>query len=180
MTQNYINLFSVKGGQGVSTTAVLLAKQYAQNGQTVLLVDRPNGDLPALLALGDNDEHLRKVNDSVSLLITDREDSIPLDQHDVVIRDGGGIAFGATNLLVTHPDYVSLRHAVKNESVHFAHGFIIVRPADRVLSDRDVEQVLARSHIATINMTSDIARASDAGLLLIGRATADIDLPLPV
>lgn len=180
MTHTYLNLFSVKGGQGVSTTAVLLAKQYAQDGQTVLLVDRPDGDLPALLGVGESDETLREVNDSVSLLITDREDTIPLDQHDVVIRDGGGIAFGAQNLLVTLPDYVSLRHAIKDQTVQFAHGVIIVRPEGRVLSDRDVTQVIGTNHVATINMTSDIARASDAGLLLIGRVTASINLPLYV
>lgn len=180
MTHTHINLFSVKGGQGVSTTAVLLAKQYAQQRNTVLLVDRPGGDLPALLGIGEPDEGVCEVNSRVSLLVADREDTIPLDQHDVIISDRGGLAYGCLNLLVTHPDYVSMRHARDSEAVRFAHGVIIVRPDDRVLTDRDVVQVVGLDHIATINMTKDIASASDAGLLLTGKTTANITLPLPV
>lgn len=177
----HINLYSVKGGQGVSTTAVLLAKQYANNGQSVLLVDREGGDLPALLGIPDSDETLQEVSSLVSLLITNREDSIPLDHSDVVISDLGGLAFNCQNFLVTHPDYVSLRHAIKSDTKDFANGVIVVRPPNRVLTDRDVSQVLGLTHTATIRMTEAVARASDAGLLLIGRAvTVDIPLPLTV
>lgn len=180
MAHSHINLFSVKGGQGVSTTAVLLAQQYSRQGESVLLVDRPNGDLPALLGLDESDEPLRQVTGQVSLLVTDREDNIPTDQSDVIISDLGRTLFGCLNLLVTMPDYVALRHAVKDEWTKTANGVIIVRPADRVLNDRDVIQVTGLDHIVTIEMTSDIARASDAGLLLTRNATAGIALPLPL
>lgn len=176
----HINLYSVKGGQGVSTTAILLAKQYANNGQSVLLVDREGGDLPALLGLSESDEPLQEVTSLVSLLITNREDSIPLDHSDVVISDIGGLAFNCQNFLVTHPDYVSLRRAIKSDTKDFANGVIVVRPPNRVLSDLDVSQVLGLTHTATINMDETVARASDAGLLLTGRAGVSIALPLTV
>ena len=176
----HINLYSVKGGQGVSTTAVLLARKFATEGYTVLLVDRKDGDLSALLGLGDNGENLRSVAPMVGLLINDTHE-IPSLGYDVVISDLGGFVEGFENYLVTHPDYVSLKRAIgRDDEVKASHGVIIVRPASRVLSDRDVTSVLTIPHVATINMDEAIARASDAGLLLRGRVLEDVSFPTMV
>lgn len=175
-----INLYSVKGGQGVSTTAVLLARKFSAEGYTVLLVDRKGGDLSALLGLADNDENLRSVAPMVGLLINDTHE-IPSYGYDVVISDLGEFVEGSENYLITLPDYVSLKRAIgREDEVKASHGVIIVRPAGRVLTDRDVTSVLAIPHVATIQHDEAIARASDAGLLLSGRVLGEISFPTMV
>lgn len=165
----YINLYSIKGGQGTSTTAVLLARQFAKEGNTVLLLDRKDGDIPALVGLSNGvDGAYCYVDFGVSLLISETHE-IPSLGHDVVIADLGEFVDGFENYLVTLPDYVSLSRASKqDELVKKSNGVIIVRPADRVLTDRDVANVLTIPHVATIQHDASIARASDAGLLLRG------------
>lgn len=163
-----INLYSIKGGQGTSTTAVLLARQFASEGYTVLLVDRQDGDLSALLGLANDGPAVRSASPMVSLLVSETHE-IPSLGHDVVIADLGEFVDGFENYLVTLPDYVSLSRAVRqDEIVKKINGVIIVRPADRVLTDRDVANVLTIPHVATIQHDASIARASDAGLLLRG------------
>lgn len=175
----YINLYSVKGGQGVSTTAVLLARQIAKGGLTVLLVDRKDGDLSALLAITENGTTLRSVSDKVGLLVS-KSHEIPSYGYDVVISDMGEFVEGFENYIVTTPDYLSLRRLSRINSTTLSknNGVIIVRPANRVLTDRDVTAVLGLPHIATINMSDTVARMSDAGLLLTGRAVEEISFPV--
>ena len=177
----YINLYSVKGGQGVTTTAVLLARRFAKDGLTVLLVDRKGGDLTPLLGLTENGTALRSVSDSVGLLISESHE-IPSYGYDVVISDLGEFGEGSENYIVTTPDYLSLRRLshINTTTLSKNSGIIIVRPANRVLTDRDVTAVLGLPHIATINMSETVARMSDAGLLLTGRAVEEISFPVTV
>lgn len=177
----YINLYSVKGGQGVSTTAVLLARRFAKDGLTVLLVDRKDGDLYALLGTAEGRTDVRSVSDMVGLLISESHE-IPSYGYDVVISDLGEFVGGFENYIVTTPDYLSLRRLVtiRREGLGKHAGIIIVRPANRVLTDRDVTAVLGLPHIATINMSDTVARMSDAGLLLTGRAVEEISFPVTV
>jgi cellulose biosynthesis protein BcsQ len=161
-----INLFSLKGGQGVSTTAVLIANAFVREGKSVLLVDREGGDLPALLGIGDLiPGAVKQVKDNLAVLALATLE-IPSYGFDVVITDLGEFQQGAENYFVTQPCYVALKRAVgQDELVKQCDGVIIVRPADRVLTDRDVTSVLTIRHIATVNMDETVARASDAGLL---------------
>lgn len=168
MTQ-FINLYSVKGGQGTSTTVALLAKHYATAGnKTVLIVDREDGDLPALLGVATPDVGTTvPVTSGVDLLLTDNDIQSLNPRHDVVICDLGRSHPRCENILVTLPDYVSLRRAVANADIrHDAKSVIIVRPAGRVLSDNDIQAVLGLPIHKTIEMSEDVARASDAGLLM--------------
>ncbi|MGA1753265.1 MAG: ParA family protein [Pontimonas sp.] len=168
-----INLFSLKGGQGVSTTAVLVAKAFAREGKSVLLVDREGGDISALLGGSDPDSGIVKtVTDNIALLVAVAHE-IPNYGFDVVITDLGEYLDGAENYIVTQPCYLSLKRAYlslkravcQDELIKQCDGVIIVRPADRVLTDRDVTNVLGIRHIATVEMDASVARASDAGLL---------------
>ena len=171
-----INLFSLKGGQGVSTTAVLVAKAFAQEGKSVLLVDREGGDISALLGGSDPDSGIVKtVTDNIALLVAVAHE-IPNYGFDVVITDLGEYLDGAENYIVTQPCYLSLKRAVcQDELIKQCDGVIIVRPADRVLTDRDVTNVLGIRHIATVEMDASVARASDAGLL--ASRGAGLELP---
>ena len=176
----HINLFSLKGGQGVTTTAVLLARKFSSEGYTVLLADRNDGDLPAMLGYGDKGSGVTSVSPMISLVVgADLEDHAY--GHDVIISDLGTFVEGAENYLVIHPDYVSLRRAMKHDGVRTqCKGVIIVRPADRVLTDRDVTSVLDLPHIATINMSVDVARMSDAGVLLTRNGLFRDEIAFPV
>lgn len=174
----HINLYSVKGGQGVSTTAVILARKFTAEGYTVLLVDRIDGDLAAILGLGDHGTDLRSASEMASLY-TSNTTEIPSLGYDVIISDFGRFVDGAENYIVTLPDYVSLKRAsAQDELLKKTNGAIIVRPADRVLTDRDVINVLTVPHITTIQMSAAVARASDAGLLLTRYNTEEIEFPV--
>lgn len=174
---HFINLWSVKGGQGVTTTAVLLAKQYATTGKTVLLVDREGGDIAPLVGITAPEVGTTApVATGVDLLTADGDIESIGSAHDVVICDLGHSIPGYENILVTLPDYVSLRRAVANADIrHEAQSVIIVRPDGRVLSDEDVKNVLGLRIHSTINMSVDVARCSDAGLLV----TTSRNLPVP-
>lgn len=165
-----INLFSLKGGQGVSTTAVLLANSFALQGKSVLLLDHKGGDLSALLGTTDPIVGVAKeVTDNITLLVQGADENLT-HGFDVVISDLGYFVEGAENLLVTQPCYMALRQASREiELVEKCDGAIIVRPADRCLTDQDVANVLAVKHIKTIMMNASIARASDAGVLASAR-----------
>jgi cellulose biosynthesis protein BcsQ len=161
-----INLFSLKGGQGVSTTAVLIANAFVREGKSVLLVEREDGDLHDLLnTTKPITGVIKEVKDNLALLALGTHE-IPIYGFDVVITDLGEFQDGSENYFVTQPCYLSLKKAVgRDELVKQCDGVIIVRPADRCLTDRDVTNVLGIGLTATINMDAAVARASDAGLL---------------
>lgn len=176
----HINLYSVKGGQGVSTTAVLLASKFSAAGYTVLLVDRTNGDLAAILGLGDHGPDMRSASASAMVsLFTTNSTEVPSLGYDVIISDFGQFVDGAENYLVTLPDYVSLKRAVVREDLMAkTKGLIIVRPSNRVLTDKDVINVLTIPLTTTIKMSAAVARASDAGVLLSRHKTTEITFPV--
>lgn len=174
----HINLYSVKGGQGVSTTAILLARKFAADGFTVLLVDRTDGDIASIVGLSGSSEEPHSISNMISLIAAD-DDKIDSLGHDVIISDLDHYIDGVENYIVTLPDYVSLRRAsTQEELLQKTTGTIIVRPADRVLTDRDVNMVLGIPHVTTINMSASIARASDAGVLISTRI-GDTDVSFP-
>lgn len=162
-----INLFSLKGGQGVSTTAVLIAKAFAAEGKSVLLIESEDGDIHDLInTTKPTVGVIKEVSESVSLLALGTHE-IPTYGFDVVITDLGEHQEGAENYLVTQPCYLSLKRAVgRDEILKRCDGVITVRPADRVLSDRDVTTVLGLRLITSVDIDASVARASDAGLLL--------------
>lgn len=66
-------------------------------------------------------------------------------------------------LMVMRPCYVGLRHVVS--AVNHWDGLVLVRPPDRVLTTRDVASVCEMPLAAEIDMTPDVSRAVDAGVL---------------
>lgn len=169
----HINLISAKGGQGVTTTAILLANAFVNQGQKVLLVDREDGELYSMVnqTLRIEDRGIYSVSSDDRLYLTVCElDQIEIDGFgfDVVISDGfdPSQTFPETeNIIVTQPCYIALNRLVRSGYDKIAKGVIIVRPANRVLTDRDVASVANVPLIATIEMSPEVARASDAGIL---------------
>lgn len=170
----HINLISAKGGQGVTTTAVLLAKGFMSQGQRVLLIDREDGDLRSMLNISwsFDDGEIHAISSDARLYLTVSDlDKIEIDRFgfDVVISDGfdPSQTFPETeNIVVTQPCYLALSRLVRLGFDQIAKGVIVVRPANRVLTDRDVANVAGVRLLTTITMSVDVARASDAGVLL--------------
>lgn len=165
----FINLCSLKGGQGTSTTAVLLATQFAQEGKQVLIVQDEGGDIDALCGTSTlSNGMLKEITPNIGI----GQAPIHADNvwgFDVVITDDVDInAEERENYLVTQPCYLSLRHFASQYDADSSdiNGVIIVRPEGRVLTDKDVQAVTNLPIVASLTMSSDVARASDAGLLV--------------
>lgn len=69
------------------------------------------------------------------------------------------------HIMVVQPCYLALRRAVADPRLEHVDGLVIVRPPHRVLNDRDVENVLGVSVLASIPTDHDVARRVDSGLL---------------
>lgn len=164
----FIKLTALKGGQGTSTTAVLLANKFVQEGKQVLIVQGESGDIDGLCgATTLSNGKLIEVCPNLAIGQT----PIHADNvwgFDVVISDDVDIdASEQETYLVTQPCYLALRkYSLAGESItQQINGVIIVRPEGRVLSDTDIANVVGAPIVAVINMNADVARASDAGLL---------------
>lgn len=175
MTQ-FIRLTAPKGGQGTSTTAVLLANGFANQGLRTLIVQDIGGDIDALtgsstLSTGE----IRHINDHLSITQGLPSADVASDypgansMFDRVILDEVDFGdFAGPTYIVVQPCYMALRRATIQDFGKFEQGVIIVRPQGRALSDQDVSAVLNLPVVASIPMSPDVARASDAGLLARG------------
>lgn len=172
MTTRFIHLVSPKNGQGTSTTAVLLALGFVREGKNVLVVQDKDGDLDALFGVSTlNDSETIRVTDNITIAQTpfafDRANNI----YDVVITDKATIAdeqylnIPSETYAVVQPCYMALRKLTQKFSEGDVNGVIIVRPEGRVLTNRDVANTTGFPVVGVINMSNDISRASDAGLL---------------
>lgn len=177
-----------KGGVGASTCAVIAARQAADAGHRVLLVDssrhgdvfaicnvsRPLGDVSKLDAVnvyeaesgsvwvGRDDERGRWVTRAAG-------------RFDVVIGDGPAAVecvdhgAGSLSVLVVRPDYLSIKAATE---CHYDISVVVDGPAG-ALTVRDVVSVLG-SVAGVVRFDAAVARAVDAGLLLSSRAAAGV------
>lgn len=167
----FINLCSLKGGQGTSTTAVLLANQFANEGKHVLIVQDEGGDIDALCgATTLRNGVLQQVTPNIAI----GQAPIHGDNvwgFDVVITDNANVPSNISETyLVTQPCYMALRKftLADDSFTQRLNGVIIVRPEGRVLDDKDIANVVGAPITAVLPMSVSVARASDAGLLLRG------------
>ena len=185
-----------KGGVGASTCAVIAARQAADTGLRVLLVDSSrHGDLFAICnvsrPLGDVSE-LDAVDvyasvpasvGSVGSVWLGRDDergrgnwvARAAGRFDVVIGDGPAAVecvdhgAGGWSVLVVRPDYLSIKAATE---CHSDLVVVVDGPAG-ALTVRDVVSVLS-SVAGVVRFDAAVARAVDAGLLLSSRAAAGV------
>lgn len=93
------------------------------------------------------------------------------DTHHTVVDAGlvplpdGIYQHSDLHLMVVPPCYLALRRAVVDARLKRVDGLVVVRPPHRVLNDRDIENVLGVSVIASIPIDHDVARRVDSGLL---------------
>lgn len=172
----FTHLTAYKGGQGTSTIAVLLANAFINANKRVLIVQGADGDIDALCATSTlSDGVAIRVNDNLTIAQAPVPTSLT-SQFDAVISDNTSLGdehddTNGQTYLVTQPCYMALRKftLADNSFTQRLNGVIIVRPIGaRVLTDRDIQGVTNLPIVASITMDNDVARASDAGLLLRG------------
>jgi hypothetical protein len=166
-----INLISLKGGQGVTTTANLLATTYALTNRVLLVGDEDIASLTNIEPLKPGEvKQVRETYGNTNISVAYGPISAEQTQgYDVVITDNVSIdGLAGETYLVIQPCYLALRKAVAMDDSlsETINGVIVVRPQGRVLTDRDISSVLGKPIVTVINHDENVARASDAGLLL--------------
>lgn len=153
-----INLYSPKGGSGVTVTAAMLAIALAETEPTVLVADSADeaGDLCAAIGLPATTSGVA-VNDNLTLVVG------PYRGDATVVMSSHTDVPGARNLLVTRLDYLALRRAVNLPQA--PDGIIVVEEPGRALHVVDAERAIGAPVIAVVAWDPAIARAVDAGLL---------------
>jgi MinD-like ATPase involved in chromosome partitioning or flagellar assembly len=187
--------YAAKGGQGVTTlVAGLVAVEdgplvidAAGDLLAALGLAEPTGPgLAALLASGDPieaDALIGAAEATPGLAVVpsggpldefeparwiDLASALAADRRYWIVDAGAGPAFAMVALadrsfLVTRNCYLALRHATR--LTIRPTGIVLIREPHRALHDRDIERVVGAPVIATVEVDSRIARATDAGVV---------------
>jgi MinD-like ATPase involved in chromosome partitioning or flagellar assembly len=160
-----INLYSVKGGVGLTTVVALLATHIAQYEPVTIRVDDPDefADLACTFgaAVGDyqmqvfehGQKHIKVITNRVDAPYNLRVSHRPIDDH--------------FNVMVVDTSYVGLRRVVMSTTSHYPpDGLVVVTQPARALSAADASMVAAAPVIAELTYDPHLARMIDAGMLL--------------
>lgn len=165
-TPTRIRIVGARRGQGATTVALAVASHAADGGRQVTLVVDDLDDACAVCGVPTP-------LDDGPVLVTTRltlvpVGSTPLAPADLVVEDTGQAdgdqAGGITVLVLRGPAYQSLRTALTHPIR--ADGAVVIREPWRALSPADVSSVLGIPVIAEVPHSDDVARATDAGLLV--------------
>jgi hypothetical protein len=172
-------LSSPKPGSGTSTTAALVALAAAATGQSAVLLDLA-GDQPQLLSVTPDGwvtivtDHLRlvpaeshRLAEQAAVLTASRpEEHVVVDagRSDHPIHDR--LPADSAVTWVLRPCYLALRRAVAAPTR--PDRIVLLSELGRALTVADVEHVLGAPVVASIEVHPEIARATDAGLLVSG------------
>lgn len=185
-----------KGGVGSSTCAVIAARQAADAGHRVLLVDSSrHGDVFAICGVsapwGDVStvdpvcvyESARHGGSAAGVVSLGRDDdrgrgdwvARAAGRFDVVIGDGPAAVecvdhgAGGVSVLVVRPDYLSVKAATECHS----DAVVVVAGPAGALTVRDVVNVLGPV-VDVVRFDVAVARAVDAGVLLSSPTVAGV------
>lgn len=161
-----IDLAGTKGGTGTSTYAAAVAILAAKHGRRTLAVDvTGTGDLAALMGLGSRPEAGAVCEVAPNLYVLELEagaGGADAPGFDLTVWDHGTHRVDGA-YLVTDPSYLALRRLMSGP-VH-APGIILQDEPGRALGRQDVASVTQLPVVACVPRRSNIARASDAGVL---------------
>lgn len=176
----HIAINSAKGGQGVTTTCLLLANSYAADGKKVLLVDDPkHGDIAAAVGIGYEVHHsfpyqLDKKGNvwwAPASHVEAWDFEKKLKEYDVVIWDDCIPDKNEYELyLVTECCYIALRKLVNIDHTRAPwkgvtpSGVIVVQDNNRALSSKDVAYIAQSPVVLVIPYDPAISRKIDAGV----------------
>ncbi|NTJ35873.1 ParA family protein [Agrobacterium rhizogenes] len=190
-----ISLVSSKGGVGKTTSAVVLASEFAAAGRKVVLIDAdPNKPLEAWSRLRPLPETLRVVmDDSAETIIDTIEDARA--SADFVIVDLEGTATDRIGFAVARSDLVLIplqssvldaaeaaksvklvrqMWRVANREIPYRVFFTRVPPAIRERTARDIEQQFTGAAIPVLPATL-IDRAAYRTLFSLGGTLQDLE-----
>jgi hypothetical protein len=169
MTTRTILLTGARGGQGTTTVAAALALYAAGHGSTELVTDVPSTAALIGIPMPVTDESV-EVAPNLTLVTTATAFDQPSPQT-VVIDAAHGYSTAAAPRADEHyvvlrgPCYVALASLLAPADAR-PDGIVLVAERKRSLTARDVTDVLDIPVIATIDVTPDVARTIDAGLLI--------------
>lgn len=179
MTTLY-NIYSHKGGVGVTTTACAIALYHARGGNNVLLADNTETpDTYAWLGMPNpKNKGLREQSPESTLDVVHRGVSVPLfashyaEQYEYIVCDNGratGLVEPSTdmnvvNICVVRNEYMALRNAVNAGFVDTDHDFMLFMHGEGALTQRDITQVLGREPLGVTHIDPKVQRAIDAGV----------------
>ncbi|MGH9117141.1 MAG: hypothetical protein ACRD0A_04470 [Acidimicrobiales bacterium] len=156
-------LYTAKGGQGCTTTAVALALVVGRSRRVALVAHNP-ADVLAIAGQVPVDGTSSTPLAAGATLVLDPPSGAPVVIHDAgPTLDTGLLPAGTATYLVTRPCFLALRAAVEHP-VHPA-GVIVIHEPGRAITAHDIEAVLDAPVVATIPVSPAISRRVDAGLL---------------
>lgn len=158
-TTRTIRLASVKGGTGVTTTAVALAGVLHKQGHTVTVESHDPFDLGAIAGESTPSGTLELEGTSETRYTVIDSGIEPTDTRQPAV---------GTEILVIRACYVALSRASRlyeNLTERF-DGVILLVEDGRALNANDVRGILGLPVVAELPVDPAIARAVDAGLLL--------------
>jgi hypothetical protein len=160
-----IAVAGARGGQGTSTVAAAIAVFAAGRRPTRLVSDEPAA-MAALLGIATP----APVGETV--VVTDGlELGGSTDLESFTVVDAGrarplpAMERAICLVVVRGPCYLALRHLVNAEG-GLPDGIVLAKEAGRSLTAKDVSDVTGVPVVAQIDVTADVARTIDAGLLV--------------
>lgn len=152
----HICLTSNKGGQGITTTTLLLARSFEEQGLTVAVVDKDDGDLRAAMGVPYTDDPTYRVTDKVTW---HRHGAVA--EADVVIYDNcAPHANKSETYVVVRNCYLSIRRNMDTPG----DGVIVISDSGRALTVSDVESVMRKPVVTVVPIDNAIVKKVDAGL----------------
>jgi hypothetical protein len=156
-----INLYSPKGGSGVSVTATLLAVTLSATRQTTLVADSRAEfhELCGVLGATTPDADHTVITGTLQVVVG------PYRQMPgvAVVLSSHGPVEGARNLMVLRNDYLAMRRAVQGADT--PDGLIIITEPGRALSASDAERAIGAPVLVEMPIDPSVARCVDAGLV---------------
>jgi hypothetical protein len=177
MIKSHVNLYAPKGGQGVTTTAAMLA--VSTPGHRLLVDGAERADLPSVLGCsvpGDwadrtgvcYDVYDQTATSSLGLVRGQPDLNLAGWDYEHLIVDTGTTP-RPNNLgwwiMVLRPCYLAIRHAVAAK--HRPDGIILINEPGRSLRRCDVEACVGAPVIAELDLSPVVARSVDAGMLAV-------------
>ena len=163
-----INLYSVKGGVGLTTVVALLATHIAEFEPVVIRVDDPDefADLACTFGAAVGDYQMQVFEHGQKHITVTAEASIHANMpHN--LRVSHRPIEGHLNVMVVDTSYVGLRRVVMSTSSHYPpDGLVVVTQPARALGAADASMVANAPVIAELTYDPALARKVDAGLLL--------------
>ena len=169
-----IEVSSAKGGVGTTTVACSIALALAtKSPERVLLLDlSKNDDCTAVLGLGTNST---RENNHFNMTIKgltrqEMKDTLSVGNYDFVVIDAGmettlqyGFGYPDLRVQVVRNEYMSLRAETLSGRTDFG-ACVVLYQKENALTVKDVQLVL-RNIPTVFEISSDVARTIDAGLL---------------